>query len=219
MRLRVHAAALGGLVLLGLPAPAYAACMPKAMPRLDVSSTRVAAGDEIRVRGETVDRLNRDRDCVDESGDAVPATDDPTPSPSRTAAPLVPLPPLPPLELAAPARRLATVTIRPFDAEWHPGIDRVIARVAPAPPVHYDGPLYTHRLAATVTIPADVKTGRYDVIAGLDNGVVFGLATITVTGTLADTGTPAAGLTGVAVLTIVSGGLALELGRRRGSRA
>lgn len=91
---------------------------------------------------------------------------------------------------------------------------RTLATVAPNELDFQDWNIWRHSFAATVTIPAGLAPGEYELRAYEADRLFYGTARITVLPRLPDTGPATTSLAGVAVLAIVAGAVAVELGRR-----
>jgi hypothetical protein len=207
MRRIAATAALAAVAAVTLPAAPASACS-YARPILEVGSTRVAAGATLRVAGEEI--MEEDGsypDCMPALPPTAPASPppatetEPSAAPSDSSTPLVSLPPLVPVAHVA--------ATRPVEVYLS---DRLIATLAPARKAPWKNGLYRFWFSASVTIPADVKPGRYGISAAGD--VAFGGAEITVVEGLAATGAPASGLTRLGFLLLLAGAGALAAARR-----
>lgn len=231
MRRYVSTAALGAVLALALPVPAAHACM-RPIPLIDVDRDRVVAGTAVHVTG---DQTSRADGTVPPCHPPVPPSPvpsvtpsdpdgvvvSPEPEPSGTSTPLVTIPPVRAPELRPVAYTpplpppTVTVSIRAWTPEFAAEAPlRTLATVPQAPRAHVQDDLYRFRFAADVTIPRDLRPGRWVLQATTDSGPFFGTADVTVLDELAATGADSVDLTGIAVLSIVAGGLVLELGRR-----
>lgn len=228
MRRLTAAVAFAGFAALTVAAPSAHACSP-APPTIEIDRERVVAGTRLHVSGDRVLRADGSGTACDginlpmtPSPSDVGVTAEPEPEPSET--PLVSLPPVVPIDVRpvayAPAdpATLVTLSITPGEF-WDWSLPkyplRVIDRV-PAEPVRKQiAGWYRHSFAATVTVPADLKPGRYVIYARQQVGVDFGSNVITVVDSLAATGTATAGLVRLGLLAVATGTGVLAIARSR----
>ncbi|HEV2889804.1 MAG TPA: hypothetical protein VGX28_05460 [Frankiaceae bacterium] len=242
MRRLAATAALAAVTALALPAvPASACSLPTGWFQADADP--LTAGSPVRLTGSVVADANGSVGTChmpppttpEPSGTPIPdetaapaetaspetiapsesAEASATPTPSETVATRT-LPPL--LPVANPLPQPAKVTIRSWPEELGPtGPERAIGWISPDPVKPYGDPkdeLHEFSFSAVVTIPADVRPGRYQLSVFQPGIVSWGFIGVDVVAGLPRTGTDTDVLVRLATLSLLSGAGALAAARR-----
>ena len=223
MRRIAATAALAAVTLLALPSASAGNCRGDREPELTAASTRVVACSPLRVSGGVeLDGNGFLPPCMPgvlprpEPSSADPEEHTETVEVTAEPSPLVPLVTLPPLVPVAYAPRHVTVTIgEPIPLIGPDPEARPIATLPAEPRLRLSEGWYRFAFDGRVTIPRDVKPGRYVLRAHTQPAPYYGQVEVTVVEPLAATGGHAADLVRLGLLSLATGAAALVAGRRR----